>query len=93
MRIRKKHASLALRLWILGSVFVVLFLDGWEIVPWLALGAVFGLLWKRLPEEPEEPPERLPYQHLYEGRQFPQYDEPPPEPSLENPTDPGKKPD
>jgi hypothetical protein len=93
MRIRKKHASLALRLWILASVFVVLFLDGWEIVPWVALGAALGLLWKQLPDEPEDPPEKLPYQHLYEGRELPRYDELPPEPAAENPTDAGKKPD
>jgi hypothetical protein len=93
MRIRKTHASLALRLWILATVFAVILVEGLTLVAWIALGAALGLLWKVSPEEPEEPPERLPYQHLYEDRQLPRFEEPPAEPAAEKPGDPGKKPD
>ena len=81
MRIRKSQASLAARLWILATVFLIMFLEGWQLAGWLALGAALGLLWKVLPEEPEPPPQRLPYQHLYRDREFPRVDGEPPPPA------------
>jgi hypothetical protein len=68
---RKSQASLAGRLWILASVFVVLFVEGAWLGGWLLLGAAIGLVWMKLPEEPEAPVERLPFQDKYEGRQIP----------------------
>ena len=93
MRIRKTQASLALRLWILGTVFAVILIDGIELVAWIALGGALALLWKVLPEEPEEPSERLPYQHLYEDRQFPRFDEPAAQPPSQDAAEARKKPD
>jgi hypothetical protein len=65
MKIRKTHLSWAVRLWILGAVFVLPFLAPWEIAAWVAVLGVLGWGWKVLPEEPEKPVEPLPYQHLY----------------------------
>jgi hypothetical protein len=72
---RKSQASLAGRLWILASVFVVLFVDGPWLLAWLLLGTAIGLVWMKLPEEPEAPVERLPFQDQYEGRQIPRREE------------------
>lgn len=66
MKIRKSGVSLVFRLWILATVFVWPFIEGWENVAWAALGGVLALVWWRLPEDPPAPVERLPYQHLYE---------------------------
>ncbi len=79
MKIRKSHASLGVRFWILITVLIIFFLEGWEIVAWVALGAGLGLLWKILPHEPEPPPERLPFQDQYEGRQVPRPGAPEPD--------------
>ena len=66
MNPRKGQVSLALRLWIFVSVFVIPFLSGWEVGLWLLPGAALALWWRSLPEDPPEPPPRLPYQHLYD---------------------------
>jgi len=66
MKVRKSQASLALRLWVLCTVFVWPFIEGWELAGWAALGGALALAWKLLPDEPPAPVERLPYQHLYE---------------------------
>lgn len=68
MKPRKSQVSLALRLWILASVFTVPFLDPAWIAAWAALGGGLALWWRALPEEPEAPPPRLPYQDEYERR-------------------------
>jgi hypothetical protein len=47
-------------------VFVIPFMSMWEIAAWATLGGAFALWWRALPEDPPEPVERLPYQHLYE---------------------------
>jgi hypothetical protein len=64
----KTAASIAIRVWILASVFIVPFLDRGELIAWAVLGGVIALAWWRLPEDPPAPVERLPYQHLYERR-------------------------
>ena len=69
MKVRKSSVSLAFRLWILASVFVVPFLDSIEIALWCLPGIGLALWWRVLPEDPPEPPPRLPYQHLYERPQ------------------------
>ncbi len=79
MKIRKSHASLAFRLWILVTVLIIFFLEGFELVGWLALGGILALAWKVLPEEPEAPPERLPFQDEYEGREIPKPGSPEPQ--------------
>ena len=75
MKLRKGHAAWAGKLWILASVFLVPFLSPWELLPWLGLGAMFGIVWKSLPEEPPEPVKPLPYSHLYRDREIPRADE------------------
>ena len=75
MKIRKTHASWAVRLWVLASVFVVPFIGPWELAGWLALGGLLGLAWKSLPEEPETPPPPLPFAEQYRGRQVPTREE------------------
>ena len=74
MKIRRTHAAWAVKLWVLGSVFLIPFLDAWQIAIWLAVGSAFGLAWRALPEEPEAPVEPLPYQHLYKDREIPRRD-------------------
>jgi hypothetical protein len=69
MKIRKSQASLAVRLWILATVFVIPFVTIPELAVWLAIGGVLGIVWKVLPEEPPGEVERLPFQR------------PPPQPS------------
>ena len=82
MTIKKTHAAWAVKLWVLATVFVWYFLEGWEHVPWVALGAAFSLVWWVLPEEPEEPVEPLPFAHEYKDRAIPRRGvEPPPQPS------------
>jgi membrane associated rhomboid family serine protease len=66
IKVKKGQVSLVFRLWVLASVFVVPFMDSWEIAAWAALGGALALWWRALPEDPPEPPPRLPYQHLYE---------------------------
>jgi hypothetical protein len=66
MKVKKGQVSLALRLFVLASVFVLPFLDRWEIAAWVVVGIGLALWWRALPEDPPEPPPRLPYQHLYE---------------------------
>lgn len=85
MKIRKTHLSWALRLWILASVFVIPFLSYGEVALWVLAAGALALAWHRLPEEPEEPVEPLPYAHLYRGREIPRHGDPPP-------SDPGEKP-
>jgi hypothetical protein len=75
MKLRKPHVSLAFRLWLLATVLIVFFLEGFVLLGWLAAGALLGLAWHVLPEEPEPPVEPLPYQHLYADRQVPRRDE------------------
>lgn len=70
-RVKKSQVSLAFRLWVLATVFVWPFLDAWEIAAWVSLGGGLALWWRALPEDPPEPPPRLPYQHLYERPQDP----------------------
>lgn len=72
MKASKSGVSLALRLWILASVFVVPFLSTLEIVLWCLPGIILALWWRALPEDPPEPPPRLPYQHLYERPRDPE---------------------
>ena len=62
MKIRKSQASLAVRLWVLATVFVIPFVEYGVLALWLLLGGALGLLWYKLPHEPPGPPERLPYQ-------------------------------
>jgi fatty acid desaturase len=71
MRIRKTHAAWAVKLWVLATVFVWYFLEGWEHLPWVAMGAAFSLVWWLLPEEPEEPVEPLPFAHEYKDKAIP----------------------
>ncbi len=66
MTVRKGRVSLALRLWVLASVFVIPFLDAWEIAAWCVGGLALAAWWRSLPEDPPETPARLPFQHLYE---------------------------
>ncbi|MBL0141367.1 MAG: hypothetical protein IPP91_04720 [Betaproteobacteria bacterium] len=68
MNVKKGQVSLAFRLWVLATVFVWHFIDDWEIAAWCLLGAGLALWWRSLPDDPPEPPPRLPYQHLYERR-------------------------
>ena len=70
--LRRSRVSLALRLWILASVFVVPFLDALEIALWCLPGIGLALWWRALPEDPPEPPARLPFQHLYERPRDPE---------------------
>jgi len=63
---KKGQVSMALRLWLLSCVFVVPFLSAVEIALWCLPGIGLALWWRSLPEDPPEPPPRLPYQHLYE---------------------------
>jgi hypothetical protein len=72
MKTRKASVSLALRLWLLASVFVVPFLDTLEIALWCLPGIGLALWWRALPEDSPEPPPRLPYQHLYERPRDPE---------------------
>ena len=81
MKIRKTHAAWAVKLWVLATVFVWYFLEGWEHLPWVAMGAAFSLVWWLLPEEPEAPVEPLPFAHEYKDRAIPMRGEPPPRPS------------
>jgi hypothetical protein len=66
VKVKRNSVALALKLWVLASVFVVPFLDWMEIGLWCLPGIVLALWWRSLPEDPPEPVERLPYQHLYE---------------------------
>jgi hypothetical protein len=66
VKVKKGQVSLAFRLWVLATVFVIPFLERLEIAAWAALGGALALWWRSLPEDPPEPPPRLPYQHLYE---------------------------
>jgi len=66
VKVKRNNVALALKLWVLASVFVIPFLDWWEIGLWCLPGIVLALWWHSLPEDPPEPVERLPYQHLYE---------------------------
>jgi hypothetical protein len=72
VKVKKGQVSLAFRLWILATVFVWPFIDDWEVAVWAALGAGLALWWRALPEDPPAPPERLPYQHLYERPRDPE---------------------
>lgn len=65
MKPRKETVSLVFRLWILATVFVWPFIEGWGIALWAAVGGGLALWWRQMPEDPPAPPERLPYQHLY----------------------------
>ena len=66
VKVKKGQVSLVFRLWVLATVFVIPFMDRWEMAAWAALGGALALWWRALPEDPPEPPPRLPYQHLYE---------------------------
>ncbi|HYC37522.1 MAG TPA: hypothetical protein VEC19_13940 [Usitatibacter sp.] len=71
MKLNRNHAGWAVKLWVLASVFVLPFLSTVEVVAWLALGAVFGAVWKVLPEGPETTVEPLPYADEYRDREVP----------------------
>lgn len=71
MTIRRTHASWAVKLWVIATVFVLPFLDLWQIPAWLLVGGAAALVWKLLPEEPEPPDERLPFHDQYADRQIP----------------------
>lgn len=71
MKIMKTHAALVVKLWVLASVFLLPFLDRWEIAAWALLGAICGLVWKVLPEVPEAPVEPLPFAHEYQDKAIP----------------------
>ncbi len=66
MKPRKSQISMAFRLWILASVFVVPFLDVVFIAAWASVGIGLALWWRALPEDPPEPPPRLPFQDQFE---------------------------
>ncbi len=66
MKVKRAQVSLWLRLWILASVFVVPFLSAVQIALWCIPGIGLALAWRAMPEDPPEPPPRLPFQHLYE---------------------------
>ncbi len=71
MKIRKTHAAWAVKLWVLASVFLLPFLSMWETIGWVALGGVFALVWKVLPEEAEAAVEPLPFAHEYRDKEIP----------------------
>lgn len=75
MKLRRTHAAWAIKIWVMATVFILIFLSPLQLLAWLAVGGVFGLVWRALPEEPEAPVERLPYQDQYEGRQVPRREE------------------
>ena len=75
MKIRKTHVGWALKFWVILSVFLIPFVGILELVAWGLFGGVLGLIWRALPEDPEPPAERLPFQDEYEGRQVPKRDE------------------
>lgn len=75
MKLRRTHAAWAIKIWVMATVFILVFLSPLQLLGWLAVGGVFGLAWRALPEEPEAPVERLPYQDQYEGRQVPRREE------------------
>ena len=79
MKIRKTHAAWAVKGWVIISVFLLPFIGPIEVVGWLLLGAIFGLVWKVLPEEPEAPVEPLPFADQYRDREIPR--PPPAQPS------------
>ena len=68
MKVRRSQVSLAFRLWVLASVFVVMFLEPLGILAWAVPGVALALWWRALPEDPPEPPPRLPYQDEFEGK-------------------------
>ena len=71
MKPRKETVSLVFRLWILATVFVWPFIEGWGIALWAAVGGGLALWWRQMPEDPPQPPPRLPYQHRYQHLAFP----------------------
>jgi hypothetical protein len=71
MKITKVHAAWAVKLWVLVTVFLLPFLEGWEVAAWFVLGGVFALVWKVLPEVPEAPVEPLPFAHEYKDKAIP----------------------
>jgi hypothetical protein len=79
MSLKKTHAAWAVKLWVLASVFLLPFLDRWEVAAWVVLGAAFGLVWRALPEEPETPADPLPFADEYKDRAIPRRTEEPPE--------------
>jgi hypothetical protein len=74
MKIRKTHAAWAVKIWVILSVFILPFVGPLELVAWGLLGGVFGLVWRALPEEPEAPVEKLPFQDQYKDREIPRRD-------------------
>jgi hypothetical protein len=78
MKIRKSQAAWAVKIWVILSVFILPFVGPLELAAWGLLGGVLGLVWRSLPEEPEPPVEKLPFQDQYEGRQVPRPDSPSP---------------
>lgn len=48
------------------------FINAVEIALWCLPGIGLALWWRALPEDPPEPPPRLPYQHLYERPRDPE---------------------
>lgn len=88
MKRPKEAVSLAFRLWILATVFVWPFIEGWGIALWAAAGGVLALVWRRLPEDPPQPPPRLPFQHRYEHLAFPPEPKPDPGPAESAPDRP-----
>lgn len=77
MKIRRTQAGWALKLWVLGSVFLIPFVNAYVLVAWALFGGVLGFIWRALPEEPETPPERLPFHDRYADREIPR----PPQPA------------
>ncbi len=47
MKVKKGQVSLAFRLWVLATVFVIPFLDKLEIAAWCVLGGALGLWWPK----------------------------------------------
>jgi hypothetical protein len=70
-RLNRVNVGWALKLWVLATVFVWYFLEGWENWAWVALGGVFALVWWVLPEVPEAPVEPLPFAREYKDRAIP----------------------
>ena len=67
MKVKKGQVSLAFRLWVLATrVRLSRSWSAGKSPPGPSWAAALALWWRSLPDDPPEPPPRLPYQHLYE---------------------------
>ncbi len=65
MKVKRRQVSLAFRLWVLATAFVLPYLGHYELAGWCAFGGALGLWWKSLPEDAPEPVQPLPFQNEY----------------------------